>query len=174
MTTFRLDAGAGYASTCALLVCQPGNQWWNGTSWVAASSLTPAQAYTSNGAAIIPGVQETISDSSWNGSYTYAFPTAALASIPAGTQVVKAVIFSGAFPVEQTAIGEDKYPVAFGTTQSLQLQYLYDRFFGQVTRNWGGGNITINHPAPAPTGNSPSTLPVVNIGNSVTVGPTNQ
>jgi len=144
------------------------------SSWVAASAITPSQAYAASGAAIIPGVQELISDSSWNGAYTFAFPSAALSSIPSGTVLVKAVLFSGSFPVEQTAMGQDTYPVALGPTQSLQLQYLYDRFFGQVNRNWGAGTLTVAHPAPAPTGNSPSTLPVVNVGNSVTVGPTNQ
>ena len=77
---FRLDQGSSLSVASALLLRLSDNYWWNGAAWVPAASLTTAQAYTSGGAAILPGTQETIGGGGWDGAYTFDLP----ASSPAG------------------------------------------------------------------------------------------
>src|SRR5208282_5881059 len=88
---FRADNASDYASTSALLVAMPSNQWWDGTAWVAASGLTESAL---NAGAILGSKEET-SDSQWTGTWLFSLPETAP---PAGTVTVRAFVTVGSTP----------------------------------------------------------------------------
>lgn len=121
---YRFDAGASYPGGMSALICaQPSQTVWNGTAWVAESTLTIAQAYTAvgggNGAAIVAGVKALLNGAVWDGD-TYWFSQPGVAP-PAGTTKCTAKIFGSVTPVQGAAIGTVDYLIAMPSNLVLIL-----------------------------------------------------
>src|SRR5580700_8563233 len=154
MITLRYWSGQAYDYGSFLLYAAPGGSGdlvWNGSAWVATSALTLAQGYTLSGAAIIIGVQDTMSGGTWNGAYKCLIPAGALSSIPAGTVKLYAEFYGTTTPVPQQQLGTVDYNIAIAITMSQTGRpntYFIDTVNGSDSNNgltWGTAWAGIPH-----------------------------